>query len=114
MPTVTFFAPSINDAGRVMQTPPVGVVVYLAPTLEFNSQRDVDHTVAHELSHVSLSHHLLDNAQMKEHADMHEDRPAERAADELAAKWGFPRRKRGRSGFVRIVEMHADNIANQA
>lgn len=112
MPTVTFFAPFVDWAGRVMRTPPMGVVVYLAPSLEFDSQRDVDHTVAHELGHVSLGHHLLDNTQMKEHAEKHEDRPAEKAADEVAAKWGFPRRKRGKSGFVKIVERYAADIAN--
>ena len=114
MPTVTFFAPPLNDGGRVMQTPPMGIVVYLAPTLEFNSQRDVDHTVAHELAHIALGHHLSDNVQMKEQAEKHEERPAEKAADELAATWGFPRRKRGKLGFVRMIEIYAESIANQA
>lgn len=114
MPTVTFFAPSANWAGMVMRTQPIGVVVYLSPTLEFNSQRDVDHTVAHELAHVSLGHHQPNNVQMNEHAEKHEDRPAEKAADELAAKWGFPRRKRGKSRFVKMVERYAIGIANQA
>ena len=91
----------------------MGVVVYLSPSLEFDSQRDVDHTVAHELAHIFLGHHLLDNAQMKEHAEKHQDRPAEKAADELAATWGFPRRKRGKSGFVKMVEGYAVGIADQ-
>lgn len=114
MPTVTLFAPFVNWAGMVMQTPPKGIVVYLAPTLEFNSQHNVNHNVAHELAHVSLGHYLLDNMQMKEHAERHEDRPAERAADELAAKWGFPRRRRGKSGFAKMVEGYAVGIADQA
>jgi hypothetical protein len=113
MPTITFFAPFLDHAGRVMRTPPMGLVVYLSPSLEFDSQRDVDHVVAHELAHVSLGHHLLDNAQMKEHAEKHEDRPAEKAAEELAAKWGFTKRKRGKSGFVKMVEGCAIGIANE-
>lgn len=68
-----------------------GVVVYLAPTLELDSQRVVDYTIAHELAHVFLGHHRLDNTalQLQLSVPQYEDRPVEIAADALALKWGF-------------------------
>ncbi len=108
MPNVTFFVPSLDIVGQVRDSFPIGVVVYLAPTLEFNSQRDVDHTAAHEIAHVSLGHHLLYNTEGKEKAENYEDWPTEKAADELAAKWGFSKRKRGKPGAMKLVRMYAD------
>jgi hypothetical protein len=107
LPTVTFFAPFINHSGEVMRHPFTGVFVYLCPNLEFESQPRVNFVVAHELAHVALGHHHPENEQMKLDAETHEDRPAEKAADELAAQWGFAEPKRRRSRFVQMVGREA-------
>lgn len=102
MPVVTFYTPSLNTAGQV-KSMVRGVLVYLAPTLEYNSQRDVNFVVAHELAHVFLRHHEKNNQQMKEQAEEYADRPSEKAADALAEKWGFPKRKKGQTDFVKLT-----------
>lgn len=101
---IIIFAPPVQHAGHVKQgTPPTGFVfMYLAPTLEFDSQRDVDHIVAHEFAHVLLGHYA--NLQKSVVAGLpHEKQPHEVAADALAAEWGFPRRERGMTGFAKLL-----------
>lgn len=105
MPTVTFFAPSLNIYGEVMQAQPDGVFVYLSPILECESQRDVDFTVAHELAHVALGHYDEKNIHDASHLP-HEEQPHEIAADATAEEWGFPRRKQGKKVFVKMMESY--------
>jgi len=104
LPKMVIFAPQIQHAGFVTkrQFPSDSILVYLSPTLEFNSQRDVTHTVAHEIAHVVLGHYGVN---LKYDANLpYEKQPQEIAANALAAKWGFPTRKRGKTGFVRMIE----------
>jgi hypothetical protein len=107
LPPIIIFTPSLDHSGRAMTMDTVGkAVIYLSPTLEFNTQRDVDFVFAHEIAHVALGHHLPGNAQMALNTPEmeHSDRPAEKAADALAKSWGFWRRRRGKTGFVKFVE----------
>lgn len=94
LPTVTFFAPDLVTVGWAMHRFPTGNVIYLSPTLEMESLPEVMHTVAHELAHVALGHtkHEILAGQC---AAKWEDRAHEKDADALAAKWGFPHRKKG-------------------
>ncbi len=105
MPQVTIFAPPINHAGHALRIP-TNCMVYLSPTLEFEQQWKVNFTVAHEFAHVVLGHHRAGNRQMKIKADRHADRPAEKAADDLAESWGFrkpgPRAKDGLDQMLEI------------
>ncbi|MFZ1974745.1 MAG: ImmA/IrrE family metallo-endopeptidase [Candidatus Acidiferrales bacterium] len=104
LPRIVVFAPRLQDFGYVAmrQVPPGAAVVYLAPTLELNSQRDVNHTVAHEIAHVVLGH--WGDALKSGVGVTYENRPVEIAANALAAKWGFPLRKRGKTGVVKMLE----------
>jgi hypothetical protein len=101
LPIVTIYTPSFNHYRCVQRTTPTGVLMYLSPMLELESQAKVNFTVAHEFAHIALGHHLPDNQQMTEQAERHEDRPAERAADALAMSWGF---KRKRSQMLRVLK----------
>jgi hypothetical protein len=108
LPKMVILAPQIQHAGFVAQRqfPSDAILVYLAPTLEFCSQRDVTHTVAHEFAHVVLGHYRVN---VKYDADLpYEKQPQEIAANALAAKWGFPVRKRGKTGFAKMVEAAAE------
>jgi hypothetical protein len=100
LPLMTICAPDLNHSGRVYQNTPTGLFVYLSPNLEFESQRTVDFTVAHEIAHVALGHHEPGNEQMSLDASRHRDRPAELAADALAQSWGFSSTKRSRFGKI--------------
>lgn len=108
LPKMVIFAPQLGHAGFVAarQFPADIILVYLAPTLELCSQRDVTHTVAHEVAHVVLGHYGVN---VKHDADLpYEKQPQEIAANDLAAKWGFPARKRGKTGFAKMVEGAAE------
>jgi hypothetical protein len=102
LPIVSIYAPEFNVAGCVRHEPPAGVFMYLSPVLELESQAVVNFAVAHEFAHIALGHYLPGNPQMAERADKYEDRPAELAADALAASWGFRRTKR--SQFEKIMK----------
>lgn len=91
---LVIFAPSESEAGHVAVRTLDSIFVYLAPQLEFDSQRDADFAVFHEFSHIELGHLLPTDS--REHI--------ENQADLKAAEWGFPRRKRGRRIFSRLVE----------
>src|ERR1700756_2681170 len=62
LPRIVVFAPNPHDYGLcipLMTGSPNGVdaLIYLAPSLERQSQTEVDFTVAHEFAHASLRHH---------------------------------------------------------
>ena len=103
LPTVVIFAPTVREGGHVRPgiLPTGALFMYLAPTLEFDSQPDVDHTVAHEFAHVVLGH-CANSKHTVVDGLPHEQQPRELEADALASEWGFPRRKRGMSGFAKI------------
>jgi hypothetical protein len=111
LPPTVIFAPPVDCGGYVKQAifPTGTVFMYLAPTLEFDSQRDVDFTVAHEFAHVVLGHYA--NLGDVPSELPHEKQPHEIAADALAAKWGFPKRKSGMSGFGKMLNHHAKRKA---
>jgi hypothetical protein len=110
-PLVAFFAPNFGVYGsacnRVLEN---RALVYLAPTLEFETQASVNHTVAHEMAHVLLGHTKTGNGYI-ENVD-YEKQPIEIAANKLAAEWGFPRRQCGKSALTKLVEsFHRDRQA---
>jgi len=62
LPRIVVFAPNPDDYGLcipLMAGDPSGAdaFIYLAPSLEHQSQDDVDFTVAHEFAHATLRHH---------------------------------------------------------
>lgn len=115
LPGLTIFSPSVDHAGQVMRNPRSGTIfVYLSPTLEFNSQRDVNHVVAHELAHIVLGHHIATDKQTKECESRYEERPTEIAANTLAAEWGFPKRKRGKPKFVKVADSLSRRLSAKA
>jgi len=101
-----FFAPSADTAGEVKGSTLPGPFVYLSPTLELESIRQVEHTVAHELAHLMLGHHKQTQDELarddKGIIRRHGDTPQERAADELSTQWGFPSKKY-KSRFAKMV-----------
>ena len=68
-----------------------GAFIYLAPSLERESQAQVDFTVAHEFAHALLRHHLPGNDSLskKELKAGYLNWNSEKAADKLAKQWGF-------------------------
>jgi hypothetical protein len=59
-PTFLIDAPELTHAAAcipadVYQT--TGTIIYLSPTLEFETQAQVNHTVAHEFAHLALKHY---------------------------------------------------------
>jgi hypothetical protein len=65
--------------------------IYLAPSLERESQAQVDFTVAHEFAHALLRHHLPGNDSLskEELKAAYLNWNSEKAADKLALEWGF-------------------------
>src|SRR5208337_4721657 len=63
--------------------------VYLDDSLEANSQKEADFTVAHELAHIVLGH-TVDVAPQNEKNLPWEECPREDAANKLAESWGLP------------------------
>jgi hypothetical protein len=110
LPLMTIFAPWIQAKGQVKREPAQGVFVYLPACLEFDNQKDVDHTVAHELAHVVLGHGGNKPYTVAERNLPYSQQPWEVAANTLAAAWGFPTRKRGRSRYVKIIIAGADAV----
>jgi len=96
LPELVIFAPSESVAGFVdVRSLNNSILLFLSSQVEFDSQADCDFTVAHELSHIALGHHLLP-------AD--ERGFVEIEADAQAEQWGFPKRKRGKRIFSRLTE----------
>jgi len=65
--------------------------IYLAPSLERQSQAQVDFTVAHEFAHALLRHHLpgKDGLTTKELRAGYLNWNPEEAVNKLALEWGF-------------------------
>lgn len=107
LPRIVVFAPNPHDYGLcipLMAGDPEGAdaFIYLAPSLERQSQDDVDFTVAHEFAHAALRHHepeKLMTFSADEAKKGYLERNSEVGADQLVAEWGYTipeRRKRKR------------------
>ncbi len=90
------FAPSSSKLGQVYPryNPPVerkGVLIYLSPKLENQSQAEVDTTVAHELAHAILGHLTCNDYELEPSRPLvsQADDPSEIEADKLIVSWGF-------------------------
>jgi len=95
LPDFVLYAPSEAEAGSVSNRSLNGIFCYLAPQTEFDSQADADFTLGHEFGHIELKHYLLPAEQRG---------LVEIEANALAEKWGFPKRKKGKRIFSRLVE----------
>ncbi len=98
LPPIILFAPSLSIVGKATLTPgSASPMIYLCPTLEFETVKHVNFTFAHEVAHIALGHHVIGNEEMESGIGLQwRDRPAEKSADALAQKWGFkePRKSR--------------------
>jgi hypothetical protein len=92
LPRVFILAPNIITSGQVLPSleGDIEAILYLSPTLEFESQEFINYIVAHEFAHLHLGHYLKP-PEVVTPGVAHEDHSDEKAADELAAKWGFSR-----------------------
>jgi hypothetical protein len=97
MPNLILVAPAPGIRGQVFPEldgggPPI-VFVYLSPELENKrvKQADVDFTVAHELAHVYLGHHQINNRDVRaiKTTDTYLNCQPEQKADALVKSWGF-------------------------
>jgi hypothetical protein len=106
LPPIIIFTPSLDQSSRIYNKELTGKpLIYLAPTLEFDAQGDVDFTFAHEIAHIFLRHHIADNVETVSSPPgvEYSECPMETSADALAESWGFRRRRRGKTGFQRII-----------
>jgi hypothetical protein len=110
LPPTIIFAPSLDAGGQTMRrdVPPDFAFVYLAPTLEFNWQIDVDYVVAHELAHVVLDHGGERPLSAEQAALPHEQRADEVAVEALVAKWRISKRNPADARFARLLKRIMD------
>jgi hypothetical protein len=105
LPRIVVFSPNPHDYGLcipLMAGVPNGAdaFIYFAPSLEHQSQTDVDFTVAHEFAHASLRHHEPENLMtfsIDEAKKGYLNWNSEVAADQLVAQWGYKIPKRRNS-----------------
>ena len=104
LPHLTVHAPPPGIFGEVRPTPGHGLVIYFAPQLERESQKQNDFTVAHEFAHAALGHGTAEWFSQSHTGDIDNgdlcEFPCEYAADELAESWGYeiPKYRRGAWG----------------
>jgi len=104
LPRIVVFAPNPHDYGLcipLMACAPndTDAFIYLAPSLERQSQDDVDFTVAHEFAHAALRHHEPKNLMtlsIEEAKKGYLNWDTEVAADQLVAEWEYkiPKRRK--------------------
>lgn len=97
LPRIVVFAPNPDDYGSCIPLmtgdhDSADAFIYLAPSLERHSQRDVDFTVAHEFAHAALRHHepeklMTFSIEEAKKGYLHWD--SELAADQLVTEWGY-------------------------
>ena len=105
LPRIVVFAPNPHDYGLcipLMAGVPndADAFIYFAPSLERQSQTEVDFTVAHEFAHASLRHHEPKNLMTFSIDEAKKDYlnwNSEVAADQLVAEWGYKIPKRRKS-----------------
>lgn len=66
-------------------------IIFFQETLYNGPESEMKHTIAHEFAHFILGH------RHPAPQDQEERKRGERATDDLAAKWGFPRIKEGKN-----------------
>ena len=97
LPKTLIWTPALPHAGQVFRPNMAAgfdAIMYLSPSLEFESQAFINHTVAHEFAHVHLGHHVGEGSiQLAKAGIKHGDQQHEREADALAAEWRFKRVK---------------------
>lgn len=110
-PTI-IWAPSLSNAGEAfaVKEEKGRAMVYLSPTLEFESMPSVMHTVCHELCHIALGHHRqidVEGAKAALAAGLsHDQKPHELEADALCTKLGFPKPKNYSDSFLaKIIDL---------
>lgn len=97
LPRIVVFAPNPDDYGSCIPLMPSDstsddAFIYLAPSLEGQSQSEVDFTVAHEFAHAALRHHEPENLMsfsIDEAKKGYLNWDSEVAADQLVAEWGY-------------------------
>ena len=104
LPRIVVFAPNPDDYGSCIPLMPSkssgdDAFIYFAPSLERQSQTEVDFTVAHEFAHAALRHHEPKNLMtlsMEEAKKGYLEWESEIAADQLVAEWGYkiPKRRK--------------------
>lgn len=104
LPRIVVFAPNPDDYGSCIPLIPSDstsddAFIYFAPSLERQSQTDVDFTVAHEFAHAALRHHEPENLMtfsMDEAKKGYLEWTSEVAADQLVTEWGYkiPKRRK--------------------
>ena len=102
LPRIVVFAPNPHDYGSCIPLMPSNssgedAFIYLAPSLERQSQTEVDFTVAHEFAHAALRHHEPKNLMtfsIDEAKKGYLEWNSEIAADQLVAEWGYKIPKR--------------------
>lgn len=102
LPRIAVFAPNPDDYGSCIPLMPSNssgedAFIYLAPSLERQSQTEVDFTLAHEFAHAALRHHEPENLMTFSIDDAKKgylEWNAEVAADQLVAEWGYKIPKR--------------------
>jgi hypothetical protein len=88
LPPLVIFSPRLDAGGLTLrrEMPLNSAFVYLSPTLEKEHCVDATWAVAHEFAHVALGHGQY-RLRTQEQVDADE-----RAASDLALKWGVPKR----------------------
>jgi len=102
LPRIVVFAPNPKDYGLCIplisgDQNGCDAFIYLAPSLEHQSQTEVDFTVAHEFAHASLGHHEPENLMtfsIDEAKKGYLNWNSEVAADQLVTEWGYKLPKR--------------------
>ena len=102
LPRIVVFAPNPDDYGSCIPLMPSNssgedAFIYLAPSLERQSQTEVDFTVAHEFAHAALRHHEPENLMtfsIDEAKKGYLEWNSEVASDQLVAEWGYKIPKR--------------------
>jgi hypothetical protein len=102
LPRVVVFAPNPKDCGLCIplmagDKNAADAFIYFAPSLERQSQHDVDFTVAHEFAHAHLRHHepeSLMTFSIDEEKNGYLNWDSEVAADQLVTEWGYGLPKR--------------------
>lgn len=106
-PRTAIFAPDADAGGLYTDAPFAGVMVYLSPELELESQEQVNFTVAHEFAHLVLKHSALCWNRKQSQDD-------EQAADGLAREWGFERPSQPYKVNKEMLTVYRDYLASRA
>jgi hypothetical protein len=79
----------VSPAGGAGHPNGADAFIYLAPSLERQSQIEVDFTVGHEFAHPALRHHEAKNLMSLSIEEAKKGWGSEVAANRLVAEWGY-------------------------